>query len=148
VKKAEEIAQVLQAEGKRITVQRALILRIIQESEGHLDAHEIYRRAQKEEPRISLSTVYRTLGVLKEIGLIRELHLDEEHHHYELVRGETHYHLICSGCGRIVEFQSPLIAQLVEEVRRENDFEIHSTHIDIVGLCPRCRKPENTDASK
>lgn len=135
----EEIVSVLRAEGKRLTSQRILILRIIQESEGHLEADEIYRRAREEDPRISLSTVYRTLGVLKDIGLVRELHLDEEHHHYELARGETHYHLICSECGKITEFKSELIESLLKELNRDYGFEVYNAHIDIVGICGECR---------
>ncbi len=131
--------KVLRSQGKRITAQRALLLQIIRESKGHLDADQIYRLAREEDPHLSLSTVYRTLNLLKEVDLIAELYFDEEHRHYEIKDATEHYHLICSACGRIIEFKSPLMRQLKEEASRENDFEIHGVHIDLSGLCARCR---------
>ncbi|HDN80481.1 MAG: transcriptional repressor [Chloroflexi bacterium] len=139
----EQVARALRAKGKRLTPQRALIFQIIKESKEHLPADEIYRRAREEKPRISLSTVYRTLGVLKEMGLVRELHLDEEHHHYELVEEEAHYHLICSKCGGIEEFQSDLVSQLFEELSKRHNFEVKKAHIDVIGICKGCREKES-----
>jgi Fur family ferric uptake transcriptional regulator len=134
-----EELEVLRTKGKRITAQRSLLLEVIRESRGHLDADEIYRRARSKDPRISLSTVYRNLNLLKELGLVSELHLDEEHHHYELREETDHYHLICSGCGRVMEFESPLAAQMAAEVEEKQGFLTERTHIDLVGLCNDCR---------
>ena len=131
--------EILRAEGKRITPQRSLLLEIIRESRGHLDAGEIYHRARSRDPRISLSTVYRNLNLLKELGLIAEVHLDEEHHHYEPTEGTQHYHLICSGCGRIVEFDNPSVGTSLSQVCEEEGFLVERVHIDLVGLCPECR---------
>jgi Fe2+ or Zn2+ uptake regulation protein len=131
--------EILRAEGKRITPQRKLLLEIIRESRGHLDAGEIYHRARDRDPRISLSTVYRNLNLLKELGLIAEVHLDEEHHHYEATEDTEHYHLICSGCGRVVEFYNPSVATLLAQVSGGEDFLIERVDIDLVGLCPECR---------
>jgi Fe2+ or Zn2+ uptake regulation protein len=88
----------LRAAGKRITPQRKLVLAILARGGGHLDAHDIYERARRQDVRLSLSTVYRTLGVLKETGVVRELHLDGEHHHYELDGKDEHSHLVCLVC--------------------------------------------------
>ena len=76
--------QELNRRGLRATNQRALILEAIRRSEGHVDADEVYRTIHKKQPRISLSTVYRTLQRFKELELIDELHFMQEHHHYEL----------------------------------------------------------------
>jgi len=135
----DEMLDVLRAQGKRVTPQRSLVLRMIQESDGHLDADEIYRRAREKDPRISLSTVYRNLNLLKELGLIIELHLDQEHHHYELKEAMEHYHLICSDCGRVIEFDSPFVGKLKDQITEEKDFLIERVHIDLVGLCTKCR---------
>lgn len=134
----QEALEILRAHGKRITGQRSLLLRVIKESKGHLDAGEIYHLARREDPTISLSTVYRNLNMLKELGLISELHLDEEHHHYELRDATEHYHLICSSCGRVIEFDSPLVGELVGQVSQRKDFLIERVHIDLVGLCAKC----------
>lgn len=132
--------QILRAEGKRVTSQRALLLRIMQGSGSHLDADEIYRQARERDPRISLSTVYRTLNLLKELDLVEELHFDEEHHHYEMAAGKAHYHLVCIGCGRIVEFQSPLVNELWTELEREHGFALERLHIDALGYCQECQR--------
>ncbi len=130
----------LRSEGKRITPQRALVLQIIEESDGHLDADEIYRRARARDPRLSLSTVYRTLSVLKELDLVREFHFAEEHHHYEIKDQAEHYHLICSRCGKIVEFESLLAEKLKAQIGREHDFRVDHVHIDLAGLCAQCQQ--------
>ena len=78
----EDTRQILSASGLRFTRQRALIMEIIRRGQGHLDADEVYRQARKKEPRLSLSTVYRSLQQLKELGRVDELQLDENHHHY------------------------------------------------------------------
>jgi len=135
----EDALDVLRGQGKRITAQRGLLLQIIRESHGHLDAGEIYLRARAKDPRISLSTVYRNLNLLKDLGVITELHLDEEHHHYELREEADHYHLICSNCDRVVEFDSSSMGALIEETGAENGFLIEHVHIDLVGLCQDCR---------
>ena len=80
----EKSRDFLNTAGLRSTHQRAIILDIIRSGQGHLDADEVFRLARKKQPRISLSTVYRTLSRLKELGLIEELHFDEAHHHYEI----------------------------------------------------------------
>jgi Fur family ferric uptake transcriptional regulator len=136
----EEALEVLRAEGKRITAQRTLLLEVMRESHGHLDADEIYQRARNKDPRISLSTVYRNLNLLKELGVVSELHLDEEHHHYELREEKDHYHLICSGCDRVIEFDSPLVTRMVAQVEESEGFLAERVHIDLVGLCSECRK--------
>jgi Fur family ferric uptake transcriptional regulator len=135
----DKALEVLRAEGKRITSQRSLLLQVIREGKGHLDADEIYRLVREKDPRISLSTVYRNLSMLKELGLIAELHLDEEHHHYELKDATEHYHLICSNCGQVIEFHSPLVKELKNRIGGEEDFLIRRVHIDLIGLCAKCR---------
>jgi len=73
--------EVLNTAGLRVTSQRALILEIVRRGQGHLDADEIYRQARRKQPRLSLSTVYRTLQTLKKLGLVEEVPFDEGHHH-------------------------------------------------------------------
>ena len=129
--------------GMRFTHQRALIMEIIRQGRGHLDADEIYRRAREKEARISLSTVYRTLQMLKKLGLVEELHFDEEHHHYEVKPSVEHHHLVCLGCGRAIEFHYPLSRYLRKKVPEAKDFDITETEIRMTGYCPKCRRSQN-----
>jgi len=130
--------KVLNKAGMRVTHQRAVILEIIRQ--GHLDADEIYRRAKEKEPRISLSTVYRTLQKLKNLGLIEELHFDEAHHHYEAKPSAEHYHLVCLGCGRVIEFRQPLSHFIKKNVSEAKEFNILETEVRVTGYCAKCRK--------
>jgi Fe2+ or Zn2+ uptake regulation protein len=131
---------ILKVAGKRITSQRALILQIIRQGEGHLDADEIYRQARAIQPRLSLSTVYRTIKALKKPGLVEELHFDDSHHHYEMKSTSKHHHLICLGCGKVVEFQYPLARYVSRDVPEAKDFEIVDAELHLTGYCSQCRR--------
>jgi Fur family ferric uptake transcriptional regulator len=137
------IKQILRSEGRRVTVQRTLLLRIIRESGGHLDADEIHRQARQHDPRISLSTVYRTLNLLKDLDLVEEFHFDEEHHHYEMAAQTHHHHLVCTECGQITEFQSPLLERLRAEIEREHGFVLERLQMDALGRCQECQAAGN-----
>jgi Fur family transcriptional regulator, ferric uptake regulator len=132
----------LRTTGRRLTGQRQLLLQLIQEHGGHLDAHELYRLASERNPRLSLSTVYRTMNLLRDLGLVSEVHLGEEHHHYELRPTSEHCHLVCVSCGRVVEIGCELIEQLKATVAEQHDFEITEAQVDLVGLCAACRRKQ------
>lgn len=129
----------LKTTGLRATNQRALILDIILQGGGHLDADEVYSRARKKQPLISLSTVYRALRSFKNHGLIEEIHFDEEHHHYEAKSGREHHHLVCLNCGKIIEFQSSLSQYIKKNVPQAKDFDIVGTEVRMTGYCPECQ---------
>ncbi len=132
--------ELLNTAGLRSTNQRALILEIIRQGQGHLDADEVYRRARKKQPRLSLSTVYRTLLTLKKLDLIKELHFDEAHHHYEIKPSTEHHHLICLGCGKVVEFECPMSQKIKEDISLEMGFEVTNAEVRMTGYCPTCRQ--------
>lgn len=130
----------LNTTGHRLTGQRQLLLQLLQEHGGHLDAQELYRLAAERNPRLSLSTVYRTMNLLRDLGLVSEVHLGEEHHHYELRPQTEHCHLVCSSCGKVVEIGCELVEQLKTTVARQHDFEITEAQVDLVGVCGDCRR--------
>ena len=124
--------------GMRVTDNRTLILDIIQQ--GHLDADEIYRQAREKGYRISLSTVYRALQTFKKLGLIEELHFDDTHHHYEVKPSAEHHHLVCLGCGKVIEFQHPLSSYIKMNISEARDFDIAETEIRVTGYCSKCHQ--------
>ena len=128
----------LNSTGMRVTHQRALILEIIRQGQGHLDADEIHRRARQKYSRLSLSTVYRTLQLFKKLGLVEEVHFDEEHHHYEAKPSVEHHHLVCLACARVIEFYYPLSRYVKKSVPEAKGFEIVGTEIHLTGYCPQC----------
>ncbi|MBT3362589.1 MAG: transcriptional repressor [Chloroflexi bacterium] len=125
---------------KRNTSQRKLLLEILNKADGHLDADELFRRAKLQEPHISLSTVYRTLRLFKEMGVITERHFIEEHHHYEVKPKSDHHHLLCAGCGQVVEFDLEQISKIAKKIGLEHDFEVTGCDLHIEGYCPSCKK--------
>jgi len=124
----------------RATHQRASIMEIIRQGRGHLDADEIYRRAREKELRLSLSTVYRTLQMFKKLGLVEELHFDETRHHYEVKPSAEHHHLVCLGCGRVIEFNRPLSRYIKGNVPEAKNFDIIETEVRMSGYCAKCRR--------
>ncbi|MBN1367376.1 MAG: transcriptional repressor [Dehalococcoidales bacterium] len=126
--------------GRPLTAQRRLLLELISEAKGHLDADELYRLAKEKEPPISLATVYRNLRLFKELGFIAESNLGETHSHFEIKGTVEHYHFICLGCGKIIEFDSPLIVKAINKVQRENDFDITSVQLKLEGYCAKCKE--------
>ncbi len=126
--------------GRRMTPQRRLVVDILSQAEGHLDATDIHERGRHHDARLSLATVYRALNILKEAGVVRELHLDDEHHHYELDHQDKHSHLICRSCGQVIEVDSTAFVEVARAIGQAHDFEIASTHVELTGYCTDCRR--------
>ena len=131
--------QTLNSSNQRVTAQRTLLLDLIRRSEGHVDADELYRRARRRYPRISLSTVYRNLQLFKKLGLVEEHHFAEEHHHYEVKPTTEHQHLLCLNCGKVVEFACPLSHKFKKDIGKQYDFDITGVEVRMTGLCSSCR---------
>jgi len=104
-----------------------------------LGADEIYRLARRERPRLSLSTVYRTLGLLKELGLVWELRFEEGYSRYELASPEGHHHLVCLGCGKVIEFQCAHCAQVHQDLADRHGFQITGSRVELLGYCAECQ---------
>ena len=124
----------------RMTHQRSIIFEIVRNADKHMDVCEIYSKARQEEGHISLSTVYRTLNKFKELGLVDEQHLGQNHHHYETRQQSEHYHMICQRCGHIIEFEYPLTQRLKRDIGQARDFEILTAELNITGLCRKCHE--------
>ena len=122
-----------------LTPQRKFLLSTIQEARTHLDARELYRRAIEKDLSISLATVYRSLRLFKEQGLIEERHLGQVGCRYEIKRSGEHQHLVCRGCGRVIEFKSNLIRELVAEVQHKNKFRVTKIELYLEGYCHECK---------
>jgi Fe2+ or Zn2+ uptake regulation protein len=141
----DKFREMLRAAGCRVTAQRTLLLKLLHDCESHVGADDLYHLARTREPRLSLSTVYRTLDRLKRTGLVRELHLDDEHHHYELVDKSNHHHLICQGCGKVIEIKCFLIDEILSHVEEEHDFEVTNAQMEFLGYCADCQSRENEE---
>jgi Fur family ferric uptake transcriptional regulator len=133
----------LVAQGVRMTAQRRLLVGIIQDSRRHLDAAKLLELAKKQDPHIDRATVYRTIALLKDSGLIDELdlmHIEGEKHYYEAKTNRDHCHMACFRCGAIIEFASSSFEKLKKEMARQSSFEIRVVRLEVGGLCKQCRK--------
>lgn len=126
--------------GRPVTSQRKLLLDLIKKAGGHISAKELYRRASRRNESISLATVYRSLQLFKELGLVEERRLGQVYCHYEMKDSAEHQHLVCRSCGKVIEFESPLIRRLVEALKHEHGFNLTKIELYIEGYCPQCDK--------
>ena len=124
----------------RITEQRQCLLEIIQLADGHLSADEIYQRARQRLPSISLSTVYRSLQLFKEQGLIEEHQFDGMRRCYESMPPSRHHHLVCLGCGRVLEFSYPSSESMKTRIGKKEGFKVTDAEVRLAGYCPECQK--------
>jgi Fur family transcriptional regulator, ferric uptake regulator len=133
----------LAARGVRITAQRRVLVNIIQDSPRHLDAATLLQIAKKQDPNIDRATVYRTLALLKNRGLIDELdlmHIEGEKHFYEAKTNRDHCHMACFRCGAIMEYTSSSFEKLKEEMVKQSGFQIRVVRLEVGGVCKRCQK--------
>ena len=142
-----ELLTQVEARGIRLTAQRRALIEIMQEASAHLDAANLLELARKRDPKINRATVYRTIELLKRLGVIDELdlmHLNGEKHYYEVKTQQDHLHLACFGCGEIREFATPTFERLRQEIGVKNDFQIQVVRLEVGGLCSACAaKNEN-----
>ena len=136
-----ELLNEVEAKGVRLTAQRRALIETIQRADSHLDAATLLSRARQVDPNIDRATVYRTLELLKRLGLIDELdlmHLNGEKHYYEVKTQKDHLHLACFHCGEIEELDSPTFQRLKREIAAQNNFTIQVMRLEVGGLCRRC----------
>jgi Fur family ferric uptake transcriptional regulator len=138
----QEMKQALRTGGYKLTPQRLTILEVLRESEEHLSPARVHERARALCPRLGLTTVYRTLELLTELGCARRVHLEEGCNGYALSDyGHKHY-LVCRQCNQVVEFDGcdPMISDFIAEVSQNTNFLIEEHLLEFVGLCPVCRE--------
>ncbi|WP_152341180.1 Fur family transcriptional regulator [Pseudorhizobium flavum] len=120
--------------GMRMTEQRRVIARILQESDDHPDVEELYRRSSTVDPRISLSTVYRTVKLFEDEGIIEKHDFRDGRARYETVPEEHHDHMIDVETGSVIEFHSPEIEALQERIAREHGFRLVGHRLELYGV--------------
>lgn len=127
----------------KLTRQRQAVLQVIREREDHPTANEIFQAARLRLPTISYATVYNSLRFLKEAGLVHEIKFGDGASRYDR-ETERHDHAICSDCGKLVDFDLPEAAGLMQAAARKSKFKPASVHLTLRGLCADCRKVEGS----
>ena len=134
------LMEYLQERKLKLTPHRQLILDVFLNHEGHRSVEDIYRVVRKQDPRVGYTTVYRTMKILVDCGLAREIDLADGITRYEhLYNHEHHDHMICMQCGRSIEFYDRGIETLQDEASAQLGFKVLDHKLQIYGLCRDCR---------
>ncbi len=134
---SDDLADRLRGSGYRLTAQRQLILQAV-EHLGHSTPDEVLAHVRHQSSAVNASTVYRTLEVLEELGLVRHTHLSDRAPTYHSTSGPAHFHLVCRNCHRVRSVAPDVAAPLVETLRADHGFVIDLGHLAVFGHCETC----------
>ncbi|MEE8369171.1 MAG: Fur family transcriptional regulator [Dehalococcoidia bacterium] len=140
------IMESLREVGYRLTPQRTLIVSIIHESKGHITAEKIHSRVVRQYPYVDISTVYRTLQLLKKLHLVSETDLGGGRIQYELSGGARHHHLVCHHCDSTEALDDEVIEPLRARLAKKHGFQADMEHFAIFGLCETCHAKQGEEA--
>lgn len=137
----EELKRIVKQKGLKYTEQREVVLKILMHAQEHLTAEEIYNLIKVKEPdsNIGIATVYRALSFLEEVNLIASIAFGNEGKKYESNAKAHHDHLICTSCGKIVEFVDEEIEKRQEKIAKLNNFKVSSHSMQLYGICEKCQ---------
>jgi Fur family ferric uptake transcriptional regulator len=131
----------LRARKLKCTPERKIVLRAVMANHRHFDAEQLLIDLRSRGHRVAKATIYRTLPLLVESGIIREVQFGDKGSRYEHTFGHTpHDHMVCVNCGRIIEFDSSEVGRLAAELAGTERFDVQFHLFQIVGRCPRCAK--------
>jgi Fur family transcriptional regulator, ferric uptake regulator len=137
---ANRIAGIIREHGHKLTPQRHAVLKVIAASHDHLTPEAIFEKVHLENPGVGLVTVYRTLDLLSELNLVCRFHTADGCRSYMMRRPtEHHHHLVCSRCGRVVDFTACDLIDLEKTLSEQTGFIIDGHLLELSGLCPDCR---------
>jgi Fur family ferric uptake transcriptional regulator len=137
----DNFTKYLKSGSYRITPERFVILDAVMNYDGHFDADELFFQVKTSGQKVSRATVYNTLDLLQDCGLISKYRFGENHSRYEKAFGRPHHHhLICLECGDIIEFVNDRIEKIQKEVSDENKFTVQTSTLQIFGTCQKCKK--------
>ena len=123
---------------KRNTIQRALVLEAVMELQSHATPDEVFDVVVKKHPTISRGTVYRNLNLLYELGEIRKMHMPSGADRFDHDSNE-HYHARCDKCGRVLDVDMDVLADLEKKIKDKHGFEITGHDLMFKGICPECQ---------
>ena len=130
--------EILQEKGHRLTLQRMLVIEALHNADRHISAEDIYEELHRRHPYANISTVYRTLELLKELELVTETDFGEGRVRYHVAEKGRHHHLVCHRCGRVIDVEESAMGPLKEGLLDEHGFAADLRHLAIPGRCSEC----------
>lgn len=138
----EKTVELLKDKGVRLTPQRQAVLEYLDETVSHPTAEDIYRNIRRRFQGVSLATVYNIMNLFKEMGIVLELKYGDMASRFD-GNFKNHYHISCIECGRVFDYDRPLVEGLEEEAAKMSGFKIHGHRLEFIGTCPDCQKGES-----
>jgi Fur family ferric uptake transcriptional regulator len=138
--------EVLREEGHRLTPQRMLVIDALHNADKHISAEELYRQLHSHYPYANISTVYRTLELLKKLDLVTETNFGEGRVRYHVAEKGHHHHLVCRSCGSIIDLEERALYPLKDTLFQRYGFDADLRHLAISGECRKCRRKKETKA--
>ena len=138
--KNEDVFSKLSKLGYRMTPQRMLILNALLDADGHISAEELYSRVRAKYPHLNISTIYRTLELLKSLDLATATNFGGGRVCYHAAEKGCHHHLICQKCGKITELHDDVFEPFVDSLAKQYKFVAELRHVAISGRCLKCSK--------
>ena len=134
--------QILRSAGHRLTNQRQLILDSVCEGGDHTTLGEIYVRVHERDKSVDRSTLYRTLKLFVDLGIIVSADIGNGELYYEIAKTHHHHHLVCRQCGRTQEIDDSVMQVMFDQVVKRYGFRTDSDHLVLFGICADCRQPQ------
>lgn len=134
------LLELLREQGHRLTPQREMVILALHEADGHLSADDIYARVQAQNPYVDRSTVYRTLELLRDIGLVSQVQIAGDSNRYELAVRSPHHHLVCKGCKAVLDIDVEEIEGLKRRLSERYGFAADIDHLLVEGYCSACAR--------
>ncbi len=131
--------ETLQKRGYRLTPQRIMVVDALHSVKSHISAEEIFAKLKEKYPYANISTVYRTLELLRELGLAAEIELGDGIARYHARENSKHHHLVCNKCGKTIELPEADLQPLAKSLLSKHGFKADMRHLAIFGLCPKCQ---------
>lgn len=151
---SDYLIKALVQNGYKTTTQRSLVYEILTENKDqHLSTEEVYELIKDKNPNMGIATIYRTLQLFEEIGLVYKHNFDDGCSRYEILSPNSqevhqHHHLLCKKCGKIIEVKEDLMNSLEEIIEKQYNFEILNHVVKFTGICNECRNKENEDGNR
>lgn len=152
--KEDYLKNLLGEKGYKITTQRRVVYDVLLENkDDHLSPEEVFELIKDKYPQVGLATIYRTLQLFEEIGLVYKHNFDDGCNRYEILLPNSneihqHHHLICKNCGKIIEVKEDLMNSLEEIIEKQYNFEILNHMVKFTGICSQCRDKENNNGNR
>ena len=151
---SDYLVRILDEKGYKTTTQRSMVYDILTDNKNqHLSTEEVYALVKNKNPKMGIATIYRTLQLFEEIGLVYKHNFDDGCSRYEILSPNSnevhqHHHLLCKKCGKIIEVKEDLMNSLEEIIEKQYNFEILNHVVKFTGICSECRDKENENGNR